>query len=182
MTAKLHFDFVSKLWRGPEVKLFDDFTVSLGQSLMDSLARNPNGVGQICFDDGSEMKNSEILRNSTRVALNLRDLGLKEGNVIGIAAKNSKYLSSIILGAFALGTPVNTIDPTFQKSDIAHMFVITEPEIVLCDTENFPEVRQALKDIHSKAPIYLFGRKNEGWGTRSVSELLAEHPEEESFR
>lgn len=182
MTPKTHFDSLEKIWLGPEVELIDDFSVSLGQSLMDSLARNPDDVAQICFDDGSEMKNSEILRYSVRVALNLRDIGLKEGKVIGIAAKNSKFLSSVVLGAFALGTPVNTIDPTFERSDIAHMFEITEPEIVLCDTENFLEVRQALKDIHSMAPIYLFGSANEGWGTKPAMELLAEHPEEENFR
>lgn len=170
-----------KVWKGPEWPHMYNSTVSLGQILMNSLMDFPDHVAQICYDDGTETKNSEILLDSIRVALSLRDLGLKEGDLVGIAAKNSKNLAAVAIGAFAMGIPINTLDPTFAKDDIAHMFKITEPKIVFCDQENCEEMKKALKEIDNKAKIYLFGDGGEVPETKSVAELLRRHPEEASF-
>lgn len=149
---------------------------------MNSMMRNRDFVGQICYDDGSEMKNSEILQNSIRVALHLKDLGLREGSVIGVAAKNSKFLSAVAIGALAMGFPISTLDWTFEKDDIVHIFRTTQPEVVFCDQYNCKEVKKALMELSSKAIVYiLFGDANSNSGVKTVSELLEKHPEEDTF-
>lgn len=127
------------------------------------------------------MKSGEIFENAVRAALNFRDLGLKEGDIIGIAAKNSKLLSSLVVGAFTLGTPINTLDPLFLKDDIAHMFRITRPKIVLCDLENYQEVSSALQEIRLPVQVYIFSDAKLPKGAKSVGELLVAHSEERSF-
>lgn len=170
-----------KIWQGPNWNPTFNSTVSLGQILLTSLAQFPSRVAQICHDDGSGMKSGEIFENAVRAALNFRDLGLKEGDIIGIAAKNSKLLSSLVVGAFTLGTPINTLDPLFLKDDIAHMFRITRPKIVLCDLENYQEVSSALQEIRLPVQVYIFSDAKLPKGAKSVGELLVAHSEERSF-
>lgn len=172
-----------KIWRGPQWSPLYNSNVSLGQVLLTSLSHNSSDVGQICHDDGSEMKNSEIFQHSIRAALNLKDLGLKEGDIIGIAAKNSKFLAPIVIGAFTIGTPINTLDVLFVKEDIAHIFKITIPKIVLCDKENYEEVVKALEMIQLSIQVYIFCELNEDIpkGAKSALELIRVHTGEKHF-
>lgn len=181
------YDEKNKLWTGPRIESLYNPKVSLGQVIAASLARRPDNVGQICHDDNaSEMKNWEILRDSTRIALNLRELGLREGDVIGLAAGNSRNIAAVVFGALLNGIALSTLDPSFTLGDVAHIFKITQPKLVMCDDSNYVHVKSALKSIQNSAPIYVFDRYADGktnteaeW--KSVSELLKDHPDESRF-
>lgn len=177
------FNSKERIWQGPDWNPMYNSTVSIGQILVNAMAQHPSEIGQICHDDGSEMRNEEIVQAVVRVALNLKDLGLVEGNVIGIAARNSKYLAPVVFGAFTLGTPINTLDPLFEKDDIAHMFNITRPKIVLCDQENYLDVRGALLEIGTPVQVYIFCESDAviPSGAKSIQELMAVHTGDTTF-
>lgn len=59
------------------------------------------------------MKNGEIRRKTIRAAQHLLEMGYKKNDVIGIVAKNHHNLAPIVFAAFAIGAPVNPIDPNF---------------------------------------------------------------------
>lgn len=178
------FDEENKTWSGPNIEPIYSPKVSLGQIIVNSLAKCPNNVGQICHDDnGSEMKNWELLRDSIRVALNLRDLGLKEGDVIGFAAGNSRNIAAVVFGALLNGLPLSTLDPSFGLGDVSHIFKITQPKLVLCDESNYFHVKAALSELQNSAPIYVFESKKTKTPTewKSACELLKDHPNESRF-
>lgn len=158
--------------------------MSLGQIVLHALSRTPNLVAQICHEDGHEMLNHEIVLNSIRVSLNLRELGLKEGEVLGFAAGNSRYVSSVVFAAMLNGNPVGTLDPSFAHGDVSHIFGITQPKLVLCDKSNYAEVKRALNDLQNPSPIYVFDAEEPEEGDTewiSIKELLRPHPEEKIY-
>lgn len=178
------FNYSNNTWSGANVQPLYHPNTSLGQVLITALRRSPNVVGQISHEDGYEMKNWEILRDSIRVAINLRALGLKEGDVLGFAAGNSKSLAAVVFGALLNGIPLHTLDPTFCVQEITHMYKITKPKIVVCDDINYCHVKDALEVLGNSAPIYVIddciGEKSEAeW--KSIKELFKAHPDERLF-
>lgn len=178
------FNYQDLTWSGVKLDPLYHPNASLGQIVVNALSRAPQNVGQICHEDGHEMRNWEILRNSVRVSLNLRDLGLQQGDVLGFAAGNSRDVASVVFGSLLNGVPVGTLDPSFEFTDIVHMFGITFPKMVVCDEVNYHHVKKALIELKNPAPIYVFDGTDENnaaveW--KSVRGLLKAHPDENSF-
>lgn len=174
-------------WSGPAIPALYHPNVSMGQVIVTALSRNPNHVGQISHEDGYEMQNWEILRDAIRVSLNLRDLRLKEGDVVGIPAGNSRYLAAVTFGALLNGLPISPVEPNGSVDDISHMYGITQPKIVICDDYNYERVSSAFRRLNNPAPIYVFDQEEEDNPTdsskwQSVKGLLREHPEENDYQ
>lgn len=174
------FNSKTKAWSAPQINPMYNPKASLGQLVANCLSRAPQMVGTICHEDGFEMRNWEILRDSVRVALNLRDLGLQEGDVLGFSAGNTRHVAPVVFGAMLNGNPVGSVDPSFEKTDIKRTFKITRPKLVVCDNTNYHHVKQALSELDNSSSIYVFdAAKGSDW--KSVTELLKYHPEEHSF-
>lgn len=172
-----------KTWSGVRMEPLFRPQTSMGQIVLNALARTPQNIAQISHEDDYQLKNHEIMRGSVRVSLHLRDLGLKEGDVIGFAAGNSRNVASVVFGAMLNGLPVGTLDPTFEFADVCHIFGITQPMLVFCDPINYPHVKKALNELKNPSQIYVFddGLEEENKEWKSVDELLKEHEEETRF-
>lgn len=68
---------------------------------------------KISEDNGIQVTNAQIYTKTIRAAQHLQEIGLNIGDVIGIVAKNSENLATIVFAAFSIGTPINTLDPNF---------------------------------------------------------------------
>lgn len=184
-TVKTTYNAEKREWNAPPVIPLYKPTVSLGQLLIHALSAKPDGIAQICHEDGHESKNWEILRDTVRAAISLRALGLKEGDVLGFAAANSRHVAPIVFAALTNGYPVGTVNPNFVLLDVAHSFGITRPKIVVCDSGNYHHVKGALMQLNNPAPIYVFdedvAEKSIGAEYLSVRELLKTQPNEIDF-
>lgn len=180
------FDEKTKTWSGPNTPPLFDPNESVGHYIITAMNKEPNLVTQISHDDGHEMQNWEIVQNSVRISLNLRDLGFKEGDVIGFAAGNSRYSSAFVIGASLLGTPLCTLDPYFDYADIVHIFSVTRPKLVVCDVLNYVKVQKALTELCNPAPVYVFDKDDiedePNENMRPVKDLLQAHAEESTFK
>lgn len=59
------------------------------------------------------MKNSEIRMKTIHAAEHLLNMGYGKNDVIGVVARNHHHLAAIVFAAFAIGAPLNPIDPNF---------------------------------------------------------------------
>lgn len=110
----------TKSFFGPEsnVPLYSN-RASLGLLALHSLRLNPEKVIQICAEDDSRMTAKELQRDILQVATNLKkSFGLGLGDVIGIVARNTKYLPAVVLGALSIGAPISPLDPSLTSSEI----------------------------------------------------------------
>lgn len=134
---------------------------------------------QISENNGTQFTNGELRLKTIRAAQNIRKLGYQPGDVIGIAARNSQHLAPIVFAAMSIGCPINALDPTFGKTEIAHMFRITKPKLIICDCSNVGIVASSVADAGLSAAFYTFDGPTEH--SKAVDELLEETHVEEEF-
>lgn len=139
-----------------------------------------NSTQQINEDTGIQMTYNNIRMKSIRAAQNLLKRGYTSRVVFGVLAKNSHNVAPIILASISVGSPVNTLDPSFGKTELTHMLKITKPGLMFCDPEYVDLVTQCLSELNNSAKIFTFGGKNSG--TESVDSLFEETGDEVNFQ
>ena len=58
------------------------------------------------------------------MAQQLQEIGLKKDDVIGFIAKNHHYTAPVVIAAMSIGTPINTLDPTFLPGNLKHWHLV----------------------------------------------------------
>nr|XP_019551233.2 4-coumarate--CoA ligase 1-like [Aedes albopictus] len=170
----------AKLWTGPELPGVFNPEANLGQIFMNILSRSPSKVIQINADTGYEMTCAEMKLRSVRVALNLRKLGYRPGDLVTLACINTDNVVPVYVGCLTLGLVVNPLAPVFNKDDLAHMMRLTQSKVVFCDENNRAVVQEAAYEaIHVKPRVYVMGAGSKS--ALSVEDLLASVDGEDSF-
>ena len=145
----------SKILSGSQIEPFYHPTVSAGQMVLHYLQRDPSKIIQANYDDGVELTAGELAKLGLRVAKNLSFMeGLKQGDVIGLVVKNTTYVAPLILGSLLIGSPCNTLDPSFEENEIAQIFQQTMPKMIFCDHDNWEVVIEALKRCESSSEVW----------------------------
>lgn len=141
---------------------FYHHNLTAGQLALHFLERDPANVVQVSYDDGVELTAREMAKLGLRVAKNIIKAELHPGNVVGIVAKNTTYLAPLILGNLLAGTPVSTLDPTFDCSEIVNIFQQTKPKLVFCDHDNWENVVEALRRCDNTSEVITVDEKMTG--------------------
>lgn len=121
----------------------------------------------------------DIKTKTIRAAQNLQKFGYGRNQVIALSARNNHDVSSITFASIAIGCAVNTLSPTFGRTEYLHMLKITKPVLIFCETDSYQLIKDCLKEIRIMAKIFTFG------GTigesESVETLFQETHKEDQF-
>lgn len=120
MALRTHYDPSSRTWSGHPRQPIYNPNVNIATVLFKSLQHNPQHIGQINANNGRQLTNDEIRLNAIRLAMNLQrgHLGVQRNDVIAVVSKNHELLSAVVLAAFALATPINTLEPDFREGKL----------------------------------------------------------------
>lgn len=110
-------------------------------------------------NNGVELTFDEIRTKMIRAAQNLQALGYNRKQVFALVARNSHHVAPITFASIAIGCPVNTIDPSFRKTELIHMLNISKPILVFCDMDCYELVNEVLAELGNNANIFTFGGK-----------------------
>lgn len=125
------------------------------------------------------MTNEEIRLKTIRAAQNLLKIGYRDGDIIGIIARNSHHLAPIVFAALSIGCPITTLDTSWTTQEIVHIFGKIKPKVVFCDEENVRTVKDSMDHLVLKAKLFTFG--NETKLSRSVDDLFVTTKKEDEF-
>ncbi|XP_046808106.1 4-coumarate--CoA ligase 1-like [Lucilia cuprina] len=142
------FNKETKIWHGERADHVFGAHDSIGSVAISSLLNDPDHITQICYPSGKEYTNQEIATLSIRIALNLQKLNLAQRDVIGLCAANSDFVAPLTFGALLCGLSISTLDPSFDRKGIAHVYSITKPKIMFCDGDNYKSVKSALEECN----------------------------------
>lgn len=134
---------------------------------------------QISDNNGIEMTFDEIRLKTIRAAQNFQELGYQPKQVFAFMIRNSHNVAPIIFGAISIGCPVNTLDPSFGKTELLHMLGTTKPALMFCDIESYELVKESLIELENDAKIFTFGGSD--GDSVPVEDLFAETGTETSF-
>ncbi|KAM7356963.1 uncharacterized protein ACRADG_002516 isoform 2-T2 [Cochliomyia hominivorax] len=146
--TKSSFNENAKFWQGEIVKSVYGAQDSIGSVVLASLLKDPSHISQICYPSGKEYTNKDIAMLSIRVALNLRKYlpWLAQQDVIGLCAGNSDFVAPLVFGALLCGLSISTLDPSFDRSGISHIYSIARPKVMFCDGNIYENVKNGLND------------------------------------
>lgn len=125
------------------------------------------------------MTYADIRTKTITAAKNIRNRGYQPNQLFCFIAKNSHQLAPIIFCSFCLGCTISTIDTSFGKVELTHMFKATKPNAVFCDLEVYRLVKECLKDLGNDAKIFTFG--GETGISEKVENLFLETEDEDAF-
>ena len=167
------FDPEEKIWSGPKVASFYSRDISIGQVLHKSIAQHPKNVLQINDTEAKTMTNAEVLTMSTKIALGLLDLGIKQTDFIGIMASNTSYSMPVCFASLFVATPFHPVDVTFTKEAIIHAWSKTKPKVFFCDGSVYNIVKEVAIELGLTGPIYTLNDHLEG--VKKVTDLCVDY-------
>ncbi|EDW58835.1 luciferin 4-monooxygenase [Drosophila virilis] len=164
------YDSVEKTWSGPKDKEYYGPDMTLGEVALLILKLHADNVMQIFDPTGETLTGAQLYEQSRRLAHAFQHLKLHRGDVVGISAKNTTYLTEVVIAALLSGTPINPLHPDFDKETVAYMYEITKPKVIFCDLDNYETLAAVKKSLKFKTELILLCGSLPG--VRNIQDLL----------
>ncbi|XP_055588509.1 uncharacterized protein LOC129740818 [Uranotaenia lowii] len=174
------FDSFNKIWVPRHPAPVIDPKVSLGQLILNALARHGEKILQLDTDTGAEMSAHEMRLRAIRVAQNLATLGFRKGVPAALACSNGENLTPVALGLMIAGIPFITLPVGFNAADLSHLLGLVQPALIICDDSMYKTMLDAAGMSLTMKPV-IFAVESERESIRRVEELLAETGNEGEF-
>ncbi|GAB0092007.1 luciferin 4-monooxygenase-like [Sergentomyia squamirostris] len=153
------YDQSKKQWRGASAQMIFRPQVSLGRAALFVMDKNPDFVAQISANSGVQKTNREITNATLKIAVNLQKMGCKKGDVIGFVLRNNENLAPAVLACLTILTLISAVDPTFTTAEMVHMFGITRPKIIFCESNKLQDVKDTFIELMYTPTTIVFGDK-----------------------
>lgn len=167
------YDPRTKILSSERLPQMYDPKISVGQVILNVMFKTPNKVIQVSDDDGIEVTCSQMGDMMTNIAKNLFKIGLRSGDVAGILAANTTYISPAIFACLLLRLPMNPIEKSFDVNQIVNIFRETRPKVVFCDHDVIEKLMAALGILEIEARIVILTDRIEG--LFHISDFLQEN-------
>ncbi|XP_058981381.1 uncharacterized protein LOC131803748 [Musca domestica] len=149
------YNAAEKIWCGPKCKEIYSRDMTVGEAIVMQLRRTPQKVIQIIESTGETLTAQEFLNYSMALAKNILEMGVDAGDIVGVYAKHSLHLGTVMLAAFLCGTPVHGVFHGFEKDTITKLYETTRPKLIFCDEENYNKVLYVMETLKLNAKIVL---------------------------
>ncbi|XP_031621711.1 4-coumarate--CoA ligase-like 7 [Contarinia nasturtii] len=176
---RTQFDKETKLWKGRDSPSLYNPKISLAQVFFRTCLNFGPKIAQISDDSGIQLTYDELRMKTIRAAQNLQKRGYHSKEVFGIVAKNSHHLAPIVFASLAIGSAVNSLDPSFGKTELLHMLKIITPTLIFCDVESYDLLKECLVELKNDAKIFTFGGSTDD--SEQVENLFVETHNEAEF-
>ncbi|XP_034652532.1 LOW QUALITY PROTEIN: luciferin 4-monooxygenase [Drosophila subobscura] len=170
--ATTKYDSIERIWSGAKDKEYYGPDMTLGEVALIILRLYSDKVMQVFDPTGEELTGGQLLLQSRRLAHAFQRLRLQRGDVVGISATNTTYLTEVVIAALLNGTPINPLHPQFDSETVAYMYEITKPKVIFCDLDNYETLRAVKNSLKFKTELILLTGSLPG--VRNIQDLLAD--------
>ncbi|KAH8279427.1 hypothetical protein KR026_009539 [Drosophila bipectinata] len=170
--AATKYDSFEKIWSGPKDKEYYGPDMTLGEVALIILRLYSDKVMQVFDPTGEQLTGGQLLEQSRRLAHSFQKLKLQRGDVVGISARNTTYLTEVVIAALLNGTPINPLHPEFDSETTAYMYEVTKPKVIFCDLDNYETLKEVKSSLKFETELILLTGTIPG--VRNVQDLLAD--------
>ncbi|XP_001360976.2 luciferin 4-monooxygenase [Drosophila pseudoobscura] len=170
--AATRYDSIERIWSGAKDKEYYGPDMTLGEVALIILRLYSDKVMQVFDPTGEELTGGQLLAQSRRLAHAFQRLKLQRGDVVGISANNTTYLTEVVIAALLNGTPINPLHPQFDSETMAYMYEITKPKVIFCDLDNYETLSAVKNSLKFKTQLILLTGSLPG--VRNIQDLLAD--------
>lgn len=88
---------------------------------------------------------------------------------------------SVVFASIAIGCPVNTLDPSFGKTQLMHMLKTTKPVLMFCDVDCYDLVKECRAELENDFQFEILTVGGSKDGSESIENLFSETGREDEF-
>ena len=120
------------------------------ESLPELLRVRASELGEQRFvrDIHQEWTYAEFAQRVTEVAAGLRELGVRQGDVVGVILPNSPHYLEVWWGILWLGATFNPVNPALTSREAVNILADSEASVVVCG----PEAAAGLEERRDELP------------------------------
>ncbi|XP_017488004.1 PREDICTED: luciferin 4-monooxygenase-like isoform X1 [Rhagoletis zephyria] len=171
------YDEKAKVWHGAKFQHFYDRNASVGRILFEEMRKRPKSICQISVTERTSLTNEEALLHAIRLAEWFRSQGFKQSDIIGVAARNTTHLMTLVLACFFNGIALHAVNPVREKKLITDLFDSTKPKLIFFDGHEYEKIKGATLALEAK----LCTLSNHLPNVQSILELLQPTGTEKKF-
>ncbi|XP_014364049.2 4-coumarate--CoA ligase 1 [Papilio machaon] len=131
--------------------------LNFGSFMLKNLWMNKDKVTLTNGSTHETLTCGEIAQEAMNLAVSLRNIGLKRGEVVAICSENRKEFWGTVIGIICAGGVVTTLNPGYSKDELKHVMNISKPKYVFCSPNTYVTCGKTLKSVSSVSKIILYG-------------------------
>ncbi|XP_030374440.1 4-coumarate--CoA ligase 1-like isoform X1 [Scaptodrosophila lebanonensis] len=162
------YDAEHKIWSGPVERFHFAPDLSIGEIIFHEMRRHPKQVAQVSATEHTLLTRSELHQNSMRVASYMRQIGLRQSDIVGIMARNSTHIAAVAYACFFNGIAFHALHVVYEKDTIRKLFSITAPKIIFCDGDEYEKLKEATASLNTQ----IVTMRNHPPGVTKIEDLL----------
>ncbi|KAF5270231.1 hypothetical protein FQA39_LY08445 [Lamprigera yunnana] len=117
---------------------------------------------------GRTATNKTVLANSCRLAVALRNHGLKPSDVIGVLSENCVEYFDPILAALFVGLTVTTFSSHLTSDELPHVVNLSRPKIIFCSKNTIATILRAKEKLTVQPLLLIFDTTEDIEGCQSL--------------
>ncbi|XP_013136651.1 PREDICTED: 4-coumarate--CoA ligase 1-like [Papilio polytes] len=131
--------------------------LNFGSFMLNNLWMNKDKVTLINGSTHEKLTCGEIAQEAMNIAVSLRNIGLKKGEVVAVCSENRREFWGTVIGIVCAGGVVTTINPGYTKDELKHVMSISKPKYVFCSPNTYNTCGKTLKSVSSVNKIIVYG-------------------------
>ncbi|KAF5278815.1 hypothetical protein FQR65_LT03503 [Abscondita terminalis] len=151
----------------------------LGYVYFHSMVKNCEKLAQIDGLTGEKISFGELLQRAVRVALHMKDVGVKAGDIVCTCSFNHPNVAVPTIASMFVGAIWTAVAPTSSVVDIAHMLRLVKPKMMFVQNSSVDLIKKALNLIDFDAMIVIF--EESAAGDMPFSKFLQRREDEATF-
>lgn len=89
---------------------------------------------------------------------------------------------SVVFASISIGCPVNTLDPSFGKTQLMHMLKTTKPVLMFCDVDCYDLVKECRAELEKDFKFEILTVGGSKGDSDPIENLFTETGREDEFQ
>ncbi|XP_031340065.1 luciferin 4-monooxygenase-like isoform X2 [Photinus pyralis] len=136
-------------------------------------------IAQIDAVTGKSTTHGELLRDSIRLAMNMKERGIGRGDIVTICSIDNDVVAMPTYATLFLGATVSALDVSFSLNDFVNSLGQIAPKIMFVESKAVDKVERALEIVGQKCELVVIGKADVH---TPFSSLIQPVPGENDFR
>ncbi|OXU30119.1 hypothetical protein TSAR_003795 [Trichomalopsis sarcophagae] len=165
----------TNILRGPDYLFVFPEKMTVGQLMHNQLETHGTKIAQIQKETGEERTYKDILIRSQKLAVYLRNHGIKVNDRIAICSENNLGWAVSICATIFVGATVCPLNPMYSQREFLHTINISKPKLIFVSPLVLKSVKNYVKEL-SWTPTIILMLEEPNVDVPSIGKLISNVP------
>lgn len=166
-----------RILKGPPLKA-PRIDKGIGEFFFEQAQKYRDNIFQINGDTGETETYDVVKRKSTKVAIQLRKIGIRPKDIVMICCRNNTDNIIPVLATLYVGAYVSSLEPRQTVPDVKRAIGLINPKLMIVEEDSIPLIEKSLEDTNFNPEIIVIGNSDK-YGR--MYDVEVESEEEETF-